>query len=112
MSVTQNIKKVRMDFENRRIDVNRLKRLYQEYNPIDNIQLFISSAKKMFPHLNCGLASVYLKSLFPNSKIINGKFNGHNHTFLKINDVIIDITSDQYDGPKVYVGELKQPWSF
>ena len=104
--------KTRDEFEAWKIDEIRLKKLYQNYNYIKDINPFIKHSKKIFPHLNCGLTSVYLKSLFSGSKIINGKYKNHNHTFLLLNkSIIIDITSDQYEGPKIYVGPLKSPWS-
>ena len=66
----------------------------------------------MFPNLNCGLATVYLRKLFSDGKIVNGKYQNKNHTFLLLEDsVVVDITSDQYGGPKVYVGLLQSPWS-
>ena len=51
--------KARADFEARRIDYSELKRLYQQYNPLDDIDSFITKAKEVFPRLNCGLATVY-----------------------------------------------------
>ena len=66
----------------------------------------------MFPNLNCGLATVYLRKLFSDGRIVNGKYKDNNHTFLLLEDsVVVDITSDQYGGPKVYVGPLQSPWS-
>jgi len=45
-------------------------------------------------------------------EIVQGKYQNENHTFLMLEDnQIVDITADQYGGPKVYVGDLKLPWS-
>ncbi|MBI4152096.1 hypothetical protein HY495_00160 [Candidatus Woesearchaeota archaeon] len=102
----------RADFEARRIDEDGLKQLYQQYNPLDDINSFMRSAREMFPILNCGLATVYLRKLFSDGRIVNGKYENNNHTFLLLEDsVVVDITSDQYGGPKVYVGQLQSPWS-
>jgi hypothetical protein len=103
--------RARKDFEKGNIDKNELRRLYLNYNPIKNINLFIKKAKKFFPKLNCGLASVYLKKLISDGKIIRGKYLNKNHTFLLLEDkIIVDITSDQYGGPKIYVGPIKYPY--
>jgi hypothetical protein len=103
--------KVRADFEARRINEDELKQLYQQYNPLDDIDSFMKSAREIFPNLNCGLASVYLRKLFYGSKIVNGKYQNNNHTFILLeNSTVVDITSDQYGGPKVYVGPLQSPW--
>jgi|SRR3989344_510467 len=105
--------KVRADFEAQRIDEDELKQLYQQYNPLENIDSFMKSAREMFPNLNCGLATVYLRRRFPDGKIVNGRYKNNNHTFLLLGDsVVVDITSDQYGGPKVYVGPLQSPWLF
>lgn len=100
---------MRKDFEKKLISKNILKRLYEEYNPQVNSNKFVTEAEKIFPKLNCGLTSVYLKNLL-GGKIVQGKYKRHNHTFLLLQGNIIDITADQYDGPKIYVGKLKSPW--
>ena len=102
---------VRTDFEARRINENTLEQLYQAYNPLLDIGLFLKRAKELFPCLNCGLTTVYLKHLFRDGEIIRGKYCNNNHTFLLLEDsIIVDITSDQYGGPKVYAGPLQSPW--
>lgn len=102
----------RKSFESGSVDYSFLSKLYSKYNRVKNIGSFIEKSKNIFPHLNCGLTSVYLKSVFSGGKIINGKYKNHNHTFLLSgNKIIVDITADQYSGPKVYAGLLKKPWS-
>ncbi|HIH42796.1 TPA: hypothetical protein HA246_04075 [Candidatus Woesearchaeota archaeon] len=105
----------RKKFETDKIPINKLKKLYLAYNKMPNIKKFLLQAKKLFPKLNCGLATVYLKYMLGSGKIVNGKYKNNNHTFLllanKQNKLIIDITADQYEGPKVYVGRIKKPWS-
>ncbi len=104
--------KVREEFEKRRVSDDLIKRLYIEYNPIPNVESFLKQAKNLFPILNCGIASVYLKRRIKDSKIVQGKYKDNNHTFLITEEnLIVDITSDQYGGPKVYVGPIKIPWS-
>lgn len=112
LNVEQIASKARADFEAWRINEDELKKLYQQYNPISDVDSFMNSAKEMFPNLNCGLATVYLRKLFSKGRIVNGKFEKNNHTFLLLDDsLVVDITSDQYGGPKIYVGPLQSPWS-
>lgn len=104
--------KVREDFEQKRIPRDELVRLYSEYNPKIDASVFVAEAEKVFPKLNCGLASVYLQNILGDGKIVRGSYEGNDHTFLLLNDdTIVDITADQYGGPEVYVGKLKTPWS-
>jgi hypothetical protein len=84
--------------------------LYKQYNNIPQIDLFVRQAKELFPELNCGLASIYLKDKLKKGIIVQGTYAGENHTFLLINQIVIDITADQYGGPEVYVGPLEEPW--
>lgn len=103
--------RIRNNFEFNSILASQLVRLYQDYNPIEDINLFIDRARVFFPRLNCGIASLVLRDAL-GGKIVNGKYSRHNHTFLLLDDnTLVDITSDQYGGPKVYAGELKEPWS-
>ncbi|MBS3168250.1 hypothetical protein J4216_03940 [Candidatus Woesearchaeota archaeon] len=102
--------KSRKDFENKKINKETLKELYLNYNKIEEIDTFLDEAEILFPKLNCGLASLYLKYKLKKGVIINGKYKENNHTFLLMDNIIIDITSDQYDGPKIYIGEIKHPW--
>jgi hypothetical protein len=104
--------KARTDMEQHRVDETRLKKEYREYSNTKNIDTFFEKARYLFPKLNCGLASVHLKSEIRKSKIVNGKYGRHNHTFIIINrKIVVDITADQFGGPPVYVGKLEHPWS-
>lgn len=104
-------KKARKDFEFNKIPFKFLKKLYSEYNHVEDMNRFLNEARLLFPNLNCGIASVYLNKKIKDSQIVNGKYGKNNHTFLLVNQkVLIDITSDQYGGPKVYVGPIKPPW--
>ncbi len=103
--------KTRQDFENGALDTKLLIDLYQSYNRLKNPREFVTRAQKMFPNLNCGLASVYLKHLFKKGEIIKGKYADESHTFLQLdNNLIVDITADQYGGPPIYVGPITPPY--
>jgi hypothetical protein len=104
-------KKAREDFELGAIPEDLLITLYQAYHHLDDPGQFISEAKRIFPKLSCGVATVYLKHRLGKGKIIRGSYDRESHTFLMIENVVIDITADQYGGPKIYVGPLQKPWS-
>jgi hypothetical protein len=105
-------KRVRKEFQDNSIPLSVVKELYLSYNPAEKkIDEFFDKAKILFPNLNCGIASAYLKAQIEGSQIVQGKYNGNNHTFLLKDNLIFDITADQYGGPKVYVGPLISPWS-
>ncbi len=102
---------VRRKFESGKLEESRLAKLYDSYNPIPNTRLFVRSSVEMFPRLNCGLASLYLQDALKIGEIVRGRYKGEKHTFLLIDGrIVVDITADQYGGPKVYVGPLKSPW--
>ena len=100
---------VRRNFEKRTIDYLLLGELYQEYNPCPDIAEFIDTSKKIFPRYNCGLASVYLQHLL-GGEIVQESYSRYQHTFLLLEKIIIDITADQFGGPRIYVGALIRPW--
>ncbi len=108
---------IRRQFEEHEIEDDLLIRLYHDYNPqVEDIKLFVESAKELFPNLNCGLATAYLKECLQMGRIVNGEYNGENHTFLLIENIseepiLVDITSDQYGGPDIYVGPVVAPWT-
>lgn len=101
----------RLRFESGTIDKSRLKQLYAEYAEVGDVGEFVDRAQDLFPKLNCGLASLALKDALGSGAVTNGRFLDENHTFLLLGrDTIADITADQYGGPSVYVGPLKNPW--
>lgn len=101
----------RKDFEGKKTDQKTLKKIYKEYNNLKDLDKFIYHSKKLFPKLNCGLASVYLKHKLKSGKIIQGFYKNNKHTFLSLQDnLILDITADQYGGPIIYLGPLEAPW--
>lgn len=116
-AIQQAAVEVRKQFEDKKVDSKVLVKLYSEYNPnVDNVALFITRACELFPHLNCGLASVYLKEVLQLGTVTQGKYGDEDHTFLLIGDgaekpMVADITSDQFGGPSVYVGPLQSPWT-
>lgn len=101
----------RKQFELGLVSKELLKFLYINYNNKVNIDEFIPRALELFPKLNCGLCSVYLQHLLQKGILINGSFGHFSHSFLLVDDKVIDITADQYGGPRIYVGPLKHPWS-
>ncbi len=103
---------VRALFESKKIDSAILKKEYRAYHDVPDIDGFISLAKDLFPSLNCGLASLYLRSMLAQGTIVRGRYGNEPHTFLIIDGgLVVDITADQYGGPRVYVGPLQLPWS-
>jgi hypothetical protein len=88
-----------------------LSRLYTGYNPDVAIDSFLDKAAELFPSLNCGLASVYLQHVLDQGSVVRGRYGSQLHTFLVIDDTVVDITADQYGGPRVYVGPLRAPWA-
>ncbi len=104
------LERVRLEFEKKKVPKQILAQLYIRYNPTVDGDLFVAEAEKMFPRLNCGLASVYLRQVL-GGDIVRGKYGEHDHTFLMLDGQVVDITADQYGGPKVYVGNLCSPWA-
>ncbi len=102
--------KARMDFEQKKVLKKELIKLYNNYNKIKDAERFVDKAIRQFPKLNCGLSSLYLQEKLKTGKVVQGKYGRNNHTFLLVNDKIIDITADQYGGPYFYIGQLKEPW--
>lgn len=111
------VTETRILFENHEVNRQLLQNLYHDYNPgLENLNLFVEKAEELFPYLNCGLATVYLREVLKIGRIINGNYEDNKHTFLlieiDINKIlIIDITADQYGGPSIYVGPLQAPWT-
>jgi hypothetical protein len=108
---------VRREFEQRRTPRSLLAGLYLAYNPATgDINAFLDRAARLFPTGNCGLASIYLQHRLRIGKLEKGKYDGNDHTFLNLKGfitekaLIIDITTDQFRGPAVYVGEYIKPW--
>jgi hypothetical protein len=84
--------------------------LYQAYNPVPEVDLFVRRALEMFPRLCCGLASAYLRHRLGGGVVTRGSYGGEPHTFLFDGDAIVDVTADQFGGPGVYVGRCLPPW--
>lgn len=102
---------VRHDFEQGIIDRELLTRICNGYKATDSIQEFIQEASECFPYGNQIIASLYIREKVGGT-VTEGTFNSEPHAFLMLKDKrIIDITADQYGGPKVYVGPLVHPWS-
>ena len=54
-----------------------------------DVDSFVNKSKELFPKLNCGLTTVYLKRVLGEGEIIQGKYKDENHTFLLIDKEII-----------------------
>lgn len=100
----------RKQFEAGIADCELLIELYREYADVGDTSQFVDKARNIFPLGNCGLASLYLKKEL-GGEVVQGKYGEHNHTFLLIDDTVVDITADQFGGPEVYVGPLRKPWT-
>ncbi|MFB6145854.1 MAG: hypothetical protein ABEJ99_05125 [Candidatus Nanohaloarchaea archaeon] len=103
---------VREQFQSGDIDVEQLEQLYSGYSDVDDVKEFVSKGVEKFPELCCGLASIYLKDRLGKGEVINGSYSDKNHTFLRVDGNILDITADQFGGPKLYFGPPEKPWSF
>lgn len=112
ISIKRTAGRARQELEKKRVDREFLKEIYRRYADVPDVELFVQRAEEMFPNLNCGLASVYLQHRLGEGEVVQGKYDQHDHTFLLLADgTTVDITADQYGGPKVYCGPLRQPWS-
>lgn len=97
-------------FDTKKISRELLRNLYESYAPIPQIDRFLSHAEKLFPVGNCGLASLVLRHRLGKGEIVHGLYQESPHTFVQIDEWIVDITADQYAGPCIYVGPFKYPW--
>jgi hypothetical protein len=109
-SISKTAYRTRKAFESRTVSDKFLAKLYGKYADVEDVFSFVQKAKDLFPLGNCGLATLYLKEKI-GGEIVRGKYGGHNHTFLRIGETIVDITADQFGGQKVYIGPLQAPWS-
>ena len=88
-----------------------LSQLYEQYCPGINADEFVAAAKRLFPIGNCGLASLYIQSQLRSGEVTYSSYAGKGHTIWHVGSrIIADITSDQYGGPRVYVGPFVEPW--
>lgn len=110
IATKKTVQQTRKQFEMGLADQELLIELYREYVDVGDTVQFVNKAKDIFPNGNCGLASLYLKKKL-GGEIVQGKYGKHNHTFLLVKDIVIDITADQFGGPRVYVGPLQPPWT-
>ena len=117
-TILETAAEARKQFADHEVDPHLLQTLYALYNPaVGDVAHFVQQANELFPRLNCGLATVYLKHLLGIGREEQGKFGDEDHTFLLIEEdgseqkTVVDITSDQYGGPRVYVGHLQSPWA-
>lgn len=111
MDVRDVAETVREEFEQQMLDRSFLVRLYESYADVGDTQLFITRALDSFPKGNCGVATLYLQSKL-GGELRRCTYEGNRHTVLSLEkNTIVDITADQFGGPRVYVGPLKGSWS-
>jgi hypothetical protein len=111
-SLLKEARLVRRVFELRQCDRRLLAELYGRYNPVPDIRGFIERALAMFPKLCCGLAIIYLRHRLGGWGVAcQGFYRTIPHTVLAADDLLIDITADQFGGPAVYVGPVLYPWT-
>ncbi len=102
----------RAEFDEQRAPISLIKFLYLEYYPSNlDTDAHIDFMLERFPIGNCAIASVYLRHLIGDGDVIDGRYNVEDHQFLYVGKLVVDITADQFGGPKVHVGELREPWS-
>jgi hypothetical protein len=98
----------RRAFESGGFDVATARLAYSTYAPELDIDLFLARSRGLFPALNCGLCSTYLRAVLQRGSIGRGRYGGEPHTVLAIGSTIIDITADQFGGPD----HPRLPWEF
>ena len=101
----------RRAFESGCFDVSVARRAYTDYAPDIDVDLFLSHSRRLFPALNCGLCSTYLRAVLHCGTVRRGRYNADLHTVLIVGSTVIDVTADQFGGPPVYIGPLRQPWT-
>ena len=103
--------RARREFEERALPLPRLMRLYARYNVAVEAERFCIAAIDGFPRGACGLASLHLVTLLGRGEVVYGRFIDEGHTFVLLeDDVVVDITADQFGGPPVHVGPIHDPW--
>lgn len=105
-------RETRLAFERNAFDIELARTAYGAYAPGIDLDLFLSRARALFPALNCGLCSTYLGAVLGCGVVRRGRYGDAGHTVLMVGDLIVDITADQFGGPRVYVGALQRPWRF
>ncbi len=67
----------RQDLEAGRVDHELLRRLYGDYEPLNNLDAFIKAAEQLFPVGNCGIASLLLRERLGRGRVHTGSYDGH-----------------------------------
>lgn len=113
--------RTREDFESGRIQVDHLLKLGGTYLP-DQADKWersvsrVSAALEIFPALCCELATTVLRHRVGFGNIVQGRYDINSHAYLDLDHsdlpdhTIGDITADQFGGPSIYVGPLRDPW--
>lgn len=110
----------RTDFESGAISVDHVLEVGRLYLPAGAIDMYgaeVPAILTYFPSMACDLASAVLRHRVGYGEVSEGSYEGLVHTFLNLGETalgpetIVDITADQYGGPRMYVGPLTEPWS-
>jgi len=105
---------VRKSFEDGSVyDSLILRTVYMELRPQAHIDETLRYCRGSFPRGNCGLASAYLKHALHRGRVVDGSYEGLEHSVLLFEPemVILDITADQFGGPSIYLGPVIPTWS-
>lgn len=109
----------RASFETGSISLAHLLELGETYfpNEAETWRLTLPHALPMFPQFGCEPATAALRHRVGYGEIVDGSYDTYPHTFLNVgitaiaNETVLDITSDQFGGPSIYVGPLSEPWA-
>lgn len=78
------------------------------------VDKLMETAKRLFPTGCCGLASCLVAAEIPDAKVVTGAYvhDGEErpHTWVEYESMVVDVTADQFGGPRVYVGEKTSEW--
>jgi hypothetical protein len=103
--------RVRREFERGTFDLRLAIAAYTAYAPeVGDVPGFVERARGLFPTGCCGLCSVYLRSRLGCGTVVSGSYDGHLHTVLLVDGLLVDVTADQFGGPPIYVGPPRPPW--
>jgi len=109
----------RADFEAAAITDSELLELANRYVPQDIAiwEEVLAAGRPKFPAFSCDFTTIVLRHRIGYGDVTKGSYESFVHTFLHIGQTaiadrtIVDIASDMYGGPPIYIGELTHPWS-
>lgn len=110
--------RARTEFDEKKVERKKLIHLFEKQNPDfgTGADIIVDLHLRTFPFLACELATIYMQYLLQDGEVTSGSYVTPDgivlpHTFLMFDDLTgVDITADQFRGPKVYVGPIVAPW--